>query len=127
MRPRGLTETERSIIERILAQDPVNARELRRQLDRAEVIDEFGPGDPSVFLSVDKANSPQSALASPPELVAQDEHGTTIHIQLHVRDGYLYELEFYTYGDAVIGQIDPRSLTPASEWYRQQGEALSNE
>ncbi len=120
MQPRHLTDTERSIIERILDQDPLRTRELRAQLDQTEVVEEFGPGDPSIMLGVKTAHSPPSPLEGLPELVGRDDFGTTVHVQLHLSDGYLYELEFYAYGDQTLGDVEIASLRPASTWWREQ-------
>ncbi|MEU9036375.1 hypothetical protein AB0D45_15930 [Streptomyces sp. NPDC048352] len=69
--PRPLNADERAVLEHILSAEFAGASQLRRQLDRTEVIAVWGPGSVSVDLRV---REPCEHAALPETLVPVDAH-----------------------------------------------------
>jgi hypothetical protein len=116
--PRALVEEERAILEFLLAEGFPGRDELRAQLDHLVVT---GPacacGCESVALAVER-RAPPAAVDErvPTEALGRDAQGTEVGVLLHVIDGYMAELEFFSLADAKgFGRTTLDSLQLA-EW-----------
>lgn len=102
--PRPLDASERAVLEHILSSDLAGAPELRRQLDRTEVVAIWGRGSLSVDLRV-RDPYPRAALSSP--LVPVDA-------QVHDSDGsHIGELLVWTDGGATLAALEFAWVTDA--------------
>jgi hypothetical protein len=89
------------------------SHELRLQLPAVRVTEEYAGRDPSVILAPDKPAGPAAPVRRriPVEAEGRDEDGGTIHVLLHVLDGYLWELELYrSDGEQIRRRPEPESL-----------------
>jgi hypothetical protein len=87
------TAQEQALIEHLLSAEFSGRDAIRRQLQSAmvRVIDKEG----SLGFLVPCAERATVKYSIPIEAEADDIDGTTIHMLLHVRDGFIAELEFY--------------------------------
>lgn len=71
--------------------------ELRDQLGSVKVVEEYPGDDPSVVFCADEDAAPAARVRNrvPVEARGRDEDGTTVHVLLHVLDGYVAELELF--------------------------------
>jgi len=90
-----LRPTEKRILQALLDQPFPGQVELRSQLGSARVSAECRCGCASVVLIVDPdSEAPASTTSSVPvEAEGYDDDGMPVWFILHVRDGYLQELE----------------------------------
>jgi hypothetical protein len=100
---RDLNPTEKRLLERLLEANFPGRDEIAEQVRTCQVrtIDEHGCLEfrvPSTF----KASVEQRV---PVEATACDETGNNIHMQLHIVNGQLNELEFYTESGAAITSL----------------------
>ena len=122
--PRHLTLWEHDVLEALLAVPFPGSEELREQLGSVAVSEEYGGGDPSVIFEVARHVAPSAPVRRriPVEAEGPDEDGTTIHVLLHVVDGYGWELElFRPDGNDVKRAPDARSLVLFSPDHQEQG------
>lgn len=111
--PRPLTIVERAILERVLTPRLPGRDELRAQMTTARVSGVCQCGCPSVFFSVDRSLAPfapvQNQVAF--EAVGTDSDGVKVHFLLHVRDGFLFELDIHREDSGPIRDLpSPNSL-----------------
>lgn len=88
---RTLTDDERQLIETLLAHDFPGRDQLFLQLEFATARRIFNDGT----LELQTPGHPVAAVTRrvPVEGTCLDDDGKTIHILLHVKDGFLHELE----------------------------------
>ncbi|HEY8470574.1 MAG TPA: hypothetical protein VIL18_13070 [Longimicrobiales bacterium] len=89
---------ERALVEKLLQRDFQGRDALRAQIESALVAWTEENGSPVMSFTVDdKAPRAEVELRVPLEAegVAEDEDGVTIHLLLHVVDGFLRELELF--------------------------------
>jgi hypothetical protein len=115
--PRQLNSWERGVLCVLLSRPFPGSHELRLQLPAVRVSEEYVGRDPSVVLTLDRTAGPTAPVRRriPVEAEGRDEDGRTIHVLLHVLDGYLWELELYRSDGGQIRSLpEPESLTPFS-------------
>lgn len=98
MAPRAMNAQERALVEKLLKRDFQGRDALRAQVESALVTWTEEKGPPVMVFTVDdQAPRAEVELRVPLEAegVAEDEDGATIHLLLHVVDGFLRELELY--------------------------------
>jgi hypothetical protein len=114
---RKLDARDRALVGRILERPFPGRDELLRQLDLAAVRWIDGRTSPALVFDVsDLAESAPVEQRTPLEAtyVADDVDGGQIYFVLHVKNGYLSELEiFRSDGEAVIILPDAAALKPA--------------
>lgn len=100
----ALTRAERDILDAMLPSEHSGRAVLIRQAEVASVSWLDSRGQPAILLEVNPQLVP--ALATDgvvAEAVAADSDGVLMHLLMHVRGGYLREVEVYREdGDAVI-------------------------
>ncbi|WAU81951.1 hypothetical protein O1Q96_20455 [Streptomyces sp. Qhu-G9] len=102
LRPRPLSDLERTVLEHILSADFAGASALRSQLDRTEVVALWAPGSASVNLRV---REPAHHAAMSAELVPVDAH-------VHDQSGeYIGELLVWTDRGATLAALEYSWLT----------------
>ncbi len=113
---RSLTETERAILEKLIAAAPDHYAALRSQIDscRVRVCDEFG----SLEIEVSDKSHPIAVTTGRPiaEAVQEDgdiseSYGPLIEVLLFARDGFIYELQIYKgNGTPIKSRLDASKL-----------------
>lgn len=106
---RPLHPSERELLAALLAQPFPGNEALAVQIAQATArpID----GDGSLELSVGGAPAAAVTRRIPVEAEAEDRDGVTIHVLLHVVDGYAIELEVFREDSAPVeGPIGPERL-----------------
>src|SRR6266508_3873314 len=106
---RELTPTERQLLERLLGAEFTGRDEIAEQVKTCKVraVDEHG----CLEFFVQSETKAPVRQGVPIEAEAEDEDGIVIHMLLHVVDGKVKELEFYSESNSPIKRIpDP------SEW-----------
>ena len=91
---RALSDLERSVLKRLLSADFPGRADLSGQIAGALVQ----PLDPEGSFSIRPAPGSRKAEVLrrvPVEAEYDDADGVTVHVLLHVLDGYLNELEIY--------------------------------
>lgn len=100
---RPLSQAERNILAVLLAADFPGKTELVEQASTitARRIDEDGS------LEFSGAMGPPAKIVRriPVEAEAEDRDGATIHVLLHVVDGFMKELELYRDGEGSVQQM----------------------
>lgn len=114
MEPRSLNISERSLLEEIFSGDFFGAAELRRQLDRAKVVSQWGVDSVSVDIEIE-GNAVRSPLGSgvvPLDVNVLDRSGELVgEILVWVGDGFLSALEYAWYGEDPPHELpDPGSI-----------------
>jgi hypothetical protein len=105
--PRALREHERGLIEFLLAPWE-EFDDLRRQIQDLRVVEEYRDGDPSIILSpVDGAHASHIDQGLVAEAHGSDSDGRLIMVFLHVRSGFLWELELVRGDGAPIERFPP--------------------
>jgi hypothetical protein len=105
---RPLTRHEREVLDKLLEPSFPGRDELLAQVKLAEAkeIDDDG----CIEFSRVSAARFQAKSSIPTEGEYRDVDGTTLHVQLHVVDGFVKQLELYKEDGSV-----PTGLPPASE------------
>ncbi|HZL28440.1 MAG TPA: hypothetical protein VFC39_18095 [Acidobacteriaceae bacterium] len=105
---RPLTRHEREVLDKLLEPSFPGRDELLAQvkLARARELDDDGCIE---FSRVPAARS-QAQFSIPTEGEYRDVEGITLHVQLHVVDGFVKQLELYKEDGSI-----PTGLPPASE------------
>ena len=109
MQFRKLTDIERRIVDRLLAEDFPGREAILKQINQSVVkqLDEDG----SLEFDVGMSPIAVSKFRIPVEGATEDVDGIPIHILLHVIDGRIKELEVYKEdSSAVIKMPDPEQL-----------------
>lgn len=115
---RDLSSREREIVARLLAEQFAGNADLRRQVVacRVEQIDEDG----SLRFEVSPENPRAGVIQRVPvQAAAPDSDGVLIHLDLHVVDGFLFELDIYREDEATVMRLpasdalDAFALPPA--------------
>lgn len=117
------------MLETLLAVPFSGGEELRQQLGSVKVAEEYDGDDPSVILNVARHGVPPAPVQRriPVEAEGLDQDGATIHVLLHVLDGFLWELELYRPdGNPVKRAPDARSLVLHSLDHQAQGRGHSD-
>ena len=108
---RPLADDERQVILRLLSEEFPGNRALAAQLSQAQArrVDTDGG------LELAVTGSPAEVVRRiPVEAEVDDSDGTTIHVLLHVVNGFLNELEFFREdGAPVQGAVLPERLRPS--------------
>jgi hypothetical protein len=101
--------TEKRLLERLLEANFPGRDEIAEQVRicQVRVID----GDGCLGFRVPDTFRASVEQRVPVEAVACDDTGNNIHMQLHIVNGQLDELEFYTESGAAV-----TSLPPAEKW-----------
>lgn len=112
--PRPLSDTERGVLELLLAQDFDGAAALRSQLPHAKVVGACTCGCVTVDLAVDKEAAERAAIGGRlirAEATILDDMDEPIGgVIVFLRDGYLSMLEAYSYGDPINAWPEPDRL-----------------
>ncbi|HEY6470305.1 MAG TPA: hypothetical protein VI434_11100 [Candidatus Dormibacteraeota bacterium] len=112
--PRPLSDTERGVLESLLAQDFDGAVALRSQLPHANVVGACTCGCVTVALAVDKETAEPAAIGGRlirAEATILDDMNEPIGgVIVFLRDGYLSMLEAYSYGDPISAWPEPDRL-----------------
>jgi virulence-associated protein VagC len=103
------TERERRLIDRLLSLPFEGREELVLQFEtvKVKVIDENGS------LALTPAGHPKAKTKYrvPTEGEALDQDGVSVHVVLHVMDGYAHELEIYKDSpERIILPVEPHEL-----------------
>lgn len=106
-----ITESTKAVLTKLLGMDFSGSQELRKQVDElaCRQIDKEG----SLQLRVAPgAPAAQVEERVPVEAELEDSDGVLIHLQLHVVDGYLDELEVYREDMGLpIRELSPDDMT----------------
>lgn len=88
-----MTDAERELVSVLLSADFPGKVAIAAQVDRAQVrvIDPEG----SLELSITDGPRAEVVRRIPVEAETEDEDGITVHVLLHVENGFVNELEFY--------------------------------
>ena len=111
---RQLNPEEEALLTFLLSKPFDGSEALRRQLPSTVVTDDRTDIDPTIGLTVDRSLAAPAAVRRqiPIEAEGPDEQGGSIHVLLHVHDGYLWELEVYrAYGGPLSRLPEPYRLT----------------
>jgi hypothetical protein len=96
--PRSLGENEQAILEFLLSAPFPGQKELRQQLEIAKVTSQCRTC-PTITFTVDESVAPRAPVARRIPIEAERPGAapghTTLHVLLHVVNGYLDELELY--------------------------------
>ena len=114
---RAIKPEEWEILEFLLTKRFQGRDELRRQLDGVRVTGpSCGCGCDSVGLSVDRSFAPAPVEERvPTDAFGRDPGGNVVGVMLHVIDGYMVDLEFYSAEADEFGRPTMESLELA-EW-----------
>lgn len=109
---RDLSGRERDIVSRLLAEEFAGNADLRRQVIgcRVDQIDEDG----SIRFEVSREN-PRAGVTQrvPVQAAAPDSDGVLVHLDLHVVDGYLFELDVYREDEATVMNLPAADVLDA--------------
>jgi hypothetical protein len=106
---RELSTGERDLISWLLDHHEGDTANLRGQLDRARVTGLCGCGCPTIDLSVDGVRCDGPLLVIGDYLV-ESPSGVVVGVILHVRGGYLHELEVYSASGGYPVPLPPPEL-----------------
>lgn len=111
--PRDLSSKERAVIEFLLSEPFPGHAELREQLDRVKVCEEYGCGDPTIVLCFQPPLPPRASVRRrvPVEAEALDQAGAKTHVLLHVVEGLVAELEVFSHEPGELSLPEPQQLT----------------
>ncbi|MFC6014100.1 hypothetical protein [Nocardia lasii] len=99
--PRPLTFEERSVIDKLLQEEFLGARELRRQVGLVRVVGQLHEGSPTVDFRIegDVPAAPIASGTAPVEANVYGENGELCGlILLWITSGMLAGIEYATYG-----------------------------
>jgi hypothetical protein len=95
---RELTGSERALIEWLIQNGTGDSAELLGQLAQARVVSRCGCGCPTIDLAIGtRTGSTRGASAVVADAVGQSPECYAVGVVLHVREGFLSELEVYPY------------------------------
>lgn len=123
---RPLTRHEREVLEKLLEPSFPGRDELRAQVKLVEAREIDGDG--CIEFSTVAAARAEVRFNIPTEGEYRDVDGITLHVQLHVMDGFIKELEVYKEDGSIPSGLPPVSdmkifaahSTEAGTWSRDE-------
>ena len=97
---RPLQTHERELLEKLLEPEFPGRDELRQQLNSVTAKQVFEDG--TLALQCDSAHPAPVKWPVPTEGECPDADGLTIHVLLHVVDGFMVQLQIFKYGESEI-------------------------